>query len=72
VEDYPGRSEEVLRGVKAPPKQRTFNTASMKIEQVKPDGTFYRDGEQRDGMWKCTEWVEEGAIPTEGCGDFEG
>jgi hypothetical protein len=40
-----------------------FNIASRKIEQVKSDGTFYEEGEEKDRMWKGTEWVEEFAIP---------
>jgi hypothetical protein len=35
----------------------------MKIEQIKSDGTFYKEGDARDWMWKCTEWIEEFVIP---------
>jgi hypothetical protein len=35
----------------------------MKIEQIKSEGTFYKEGDARDRMWKCTEWIEEFAIP---------
>ncbi|CZT52776.1 uncharacterized protein RSE6_14145 [Rhynchosporium secalis] len=46
-----------------PPKQKHFNTRTMRTEQMKPDGSFYESGEPRPPMIKCTEWTEEQAIP---------
>jgi hypothetical protein len=63
MDDYPRKFEKTLREVPAPPVQRKFRVETMKVEQIKSDGTFYKEGEARDRMWKCTEWIEEFAIP---------
>jgi hypothetical protein len=63
MDDYPKKFEKTLREVPAPPVQRKFRVGTMKVEQIKSDGTFYKEGEARDRMWKCTEWIEEFAIP---------
>jgi len=41
----------------------------MKLEQVKSYNDtvggwrWYEEGEEKDRLWECTEWVEELAIP---------
>ena len=59
TDDYPN----TLREVPAPPVQRKFRVETMKIEQIKSDGTFYKEGDARDRMWKYTEWIEEFVVP---------
>ncbi|KAK6350272.1 hypothetical protein TWF696_006507 [Orbilia brochopaga] len=60
--DYP-KIDEILQAVPAPPKQKSFNLASMKTEQHKSPGVFYAPGEPRPPMVKCTEWTINQAIP---------
>ncbi|KAE9364827.1 hypothetical protein N431DRAFT_489301 [Stipitochalara longipes BDJ] len=62
-DDYPDKFEDVLRDVEARPKQRAFNVRTMRTEQIKSNGSFNEQGEERERMWNCTEWVEERAIP---------
>lgn len=47
----------------APGIQKKFNTKTMKTEPIKPDGEFYKPGEPRQRLIKCTEWTVERAIP---------
>ena len=61
--DYPHEMNRVLEAQPPPPKQKHFNIATMKTEQMKPDGTFYKPGEARPPMIKCTEWTVNLAIP---------
>ena len=61
--DYPLRFDQVLVAQPPPPKQKHFNTKTMRTEQIKPDGTFYEPGEARPPMIKCTEWTVNQAIP---------
>lgn len=61
--DYPHRVDQVLRAQPPLPKQKHFNVKTMKMEQIKPDGTFYAPGEPRRPMIKCTEWTVNQAIP---------
>ena len=63
MEDFPGRLDTVLRSLPPPPKQRAFNVQSMRMEQIKEDGGFYGEGEERPPFKKCTEWTELEAIP---------
>lgn len=62
---YPESWDGVLRGIPAPPKQKAFNLRTMKTEPVKSwtPLTFYEPGEARPPLVKCTEWVEQHAIP---------
>ncbi|TVY39518.1 hypothetical protein LSUB1_G003956 [Lachnellula subtilissima] len=55
--------DKILAAQPPPPKQKHFNIATMKTEQMKPDGTFYEPGEDRPPMIKCTEWTVNQAIP---------
>ena len=61
--DYPHELDRVLQALPPPPKQKHFNVATMKTEQMKPDGSFYSPGETRPPMVKCTEWTVDQAIP---------
>lgn len=60
---YPGAVDTVLKGLPPPHKQKAFNRETMRTEPVKPDGTFYAPDEERLPLFKCTEWVEQKAIP---------
>ena len=62
--DYPKAFEDVLKRLGPPPKQRSFRVETMRVEQCKADGSWYGEGEEKDHMWKCTEWIEEKAVPT--------
>ncbi|PQE24739.1 hypothetical protein CJF32_00007034 [Rutstroemia sp. NJR-2017a WRK4] len=53
----------VLKSQAPPPKQKAFNIQRMKTEQVKADGSFYEEWEERPRMRRCTEWTPEQAIP---------
>ena len=48
-----------------PPRQKAFNVKTMKTEPIKlwHPLTFYDSGEARAPLKKCTEWVEQDAIP---------
>ncbi|KAG4441584.1 hypothetical protein IFR05_002969 [Cadophora sp. M221] len=63
INDYPHEIDRVLRAQPPPPKQKHFHIDTMRMEQQKPDGTFYQPGEDRPPMIKCTEWIENQAIP---------
>ncbi|KAH7095648.1 hypothetical protein FB567DRAFT_35326 [Paraphoma chrysanthemicola] len=62
-EDYPERLEQVLQTVPPPLRQRAFNPKTMTTEQIKPDGSFYSANEPKPSYIKCTEWIEQRAIP---------
>ncbi|KAK0103105.1 hypothetical protein ONS95_000719 [Cadophora gregata] len=62
-DNYPAMFEDVLSKLDPPPKQRKFRVETMRIEQCKPDGSWYEEGEEKDRMWKCSEWIEEKAVP---------
>lgn len=55
----------VLETLQPPPRQKAFNTKTMKTEPIKNWNplTFYHPGEKRKPLIKCTEWTEEQAIP---------
>ncbi|CAG8960265.1 hypothetical protein HYFRA_00012785 [Hymenoscyphus fraxineus] len=55
--------EEVLKTLEPPGKQKRYNHKTGRTEQFKPEGGFYEVGEGRPAMRKCTEWIEEQAIP---------
>jgi hypothetical protein len=55
--------DEVLRVLPPPPKQREFNTKTMRMEQVDAKGRFFEEGESRPDFVKCTEWTERVALP---------
>ncbi|KIW40005.1 uncharacterized protein PV06_08562 [Exophiala oligosperma] len=61
--DYPGVFDQTCRQQPPPPRQKRFNPATHRTEQMKPDGSFYEQGEMRSPMVKCTEWTERQAIP---------
>lgn len=63
TDDYPARLDQVLRTLPPPPRQRAFNVGTMRLEQIKPDGTFFAADESRPPFRKCTEWIEEQALP---------
>lgn len=62
--------ENVLSSLPTPPQQKAANLAKMgQVEPFKErlasgGFVFYKDGEERRPLWKCTEWVEQYAIPT--------
>ena len=60
---YPAAFDQICRQQPAPPKQKKYNPATNRTEQVKPNGTFYAPREPKPPMIKCTEWTETRAIP---------
>ena len=60
---YPDAFNQTCQQQPPPPKQKKFNPATHKTEQMKPDGSFYKQGETKPPMVKCTEWTERQAIP---------
>ncbi|KGO75605.1 O-methyltransferase, family 2 [Penicillium italicum] len=63
--NYPKNWNDILKSIPAPPKQKAFNRVTMKTEPVKSwdPVTFYELGEPRRPLIKCTEWIEDQAIP---------
>lgn len=61
--DHPQRMNRVLAALPPPPKQKHFNISTIRTEQVKPDGYFYKSAEARPPMVKYTEWTVDQAIP---------
>ncbi|KAJ5207918.1 hypothetical protein N7449_002297 [Penicillium cf. viridicatum] len=63
--NYPKNWNDILKSIPAPPKQKAFNKVTMKTEPVKSwdPMTFYEPGEPRRLLIKCTEWIEDQAIP---------
>lgn len=57
--------DSVLKYIPPLPKQKAFNIETMKTESVKEWDplTFYKPGEYRRPLIKCTEWTEKQAIP---------
>ncbi|KAI1387202.1 uncharacterized protein F4822DRAFT_429958 [Hypoxylon trugodes] len=57
--------DNLLQAVPVPKKQKSFNIKSMKTEPFKTLNTltFYKPGERRRPLVKCTEWTEQRAIP---------
>lgn len=49
--------------VPAPGKQKRFNLKTMKTGPIKANGDFYKTGESRARLIKCTERTVERAIP---------
>lgn len=62
---YPEAVNALLHTLPPPPKQKAFNIKTMKTEPVKlwMPLTFYDSGEAHAPLKKCTEWVEQDAIP---------
>ncbi|KAL6866439.1 hypothetical protein ACO1O0_002550 [Amphichorda felina] len=62
--------DDALRSLPTPPQQKASNP--QRVGQVEPfkerlesgGFVFYKDGEERQPLWKCTEWTEQYAIPT--------
>ncbi len=65
LRNYPAAWEAVLSQIPAPPRKKAFNPDTMKTEPVKCWNplAFYKPGEPRQPLQKCTDWVEEQAIP---------
>ncbi|KAJ5385538.1 hypothetical protein N7517_003449 [Penicillium concentricum] len=63
--NYPQNWNDILKSIPAPGKQKAFNKVTMKTEPVKSwdPVTFYEPGEPRRPLIKCTEWIEDHAIP---------
>jgi hypothetical protein len=63
--DYPTSFDNILSNVPAPPRQKAFNIATMRTEPFKTPNplTFYKQGEARQPLVKCTEWTNDRAIP---------
>jgi hypothetical protein len=63
--NYPKNWNDILKSIPAPPKQKAFNKVTMRTEPVKTWDplTFYEAGEPRRPLIKCTEWIEDQAIP---------
>ncbi|KAI6786012.1 uncharacterized protein J7T54_006351 [Emericellopsis cladophorae] len=63
--DFSTKFENLLKTLPPPPKQKAFNTKTLKTEPVKSWNpvTFYEPGEARTPLRKCTEWTEQQAIP---------
>ncbi|KYK56272.1 hypothetical protein DCS_08242 [Drechmeria coniospora] len=66
--NYPHDFDKILKAVPPPSKQKAFNHQSMRTEPVKSwePLTFYKPGEPRQPLVKCTEWTEQRAIPALG------
>ncbi|RMJ26886.1 hypothetical protein PHISP_02255 [Aspergillus sp. HF37] len=64
---YPGEVNRVCMALPPPHAQKRFNPTAARYEAFKPgyDGgvSFYARGEGRPKYFKCTEWVENRAIP---------
>lgn len=60
---YPAAVDEVCAAQPPPLRQKAFNVRTMRTEPCKPDGSFYGEGEQRPALFKCTEWIEQRAVP---------
>lgn len=63
--NYPQVWDEFLETLPAPPRQKAFNLNTMRTEPVKTwePLTFYEPNEPRRPLVKCTEWIEQQAIP---------
>lgn len=63
--NYPKSWNDVLKLLPAPPKQKAFNCETMKTEPVRSWDplTFYGPQEPRRPLIKCTEWIENQAVP---------
>ncbi|KAF2798609.1 hypothetical protein K505DRAFT_321745 [Melanomma pulvis-pyrius CBS 109.77] len=53
----------LLRAIDPPPRQRVFDTKTLRYVKCKPDGTTYTEGEEEREYWKCTEWTLQRAVP---------
>ena len=66
---HPAEWDKVLGNLLTPPQQKAPNPAKMgRTEPFKSKVgpykyIFYEDGEERKPLWKCTEWVEDYALP---------
>lgn len=62
---YPQAWKTLLSNVAPPPRQKAFNPKSMRTEPFKTLDplTFYEPGEARRPLIKCTEWMEDRALP---------
>jgi hypothetical protein len=55
---YPTNVDEVCRALQPPGRQKAFNIQTGRTEPIKHDGTFYEPCDQRQPLFKCTEWIE--------------
>jgi hypothetical protein len=68
-DDHPARWDSVLSTLPTPPQQKASNPKKQgRVEPFKQklgdyEYIFYSPGEERQPLWKCTEWVEWYAIP---------
>ncbi|KAG4262388.1 hypothetical protein FPRO04_13371 [Fusarium proliferatum] len=66
---HPEQWSSVLASLPTPPQQKASNPRRQgRVEPFKDkignyEYVFYADGEERQPLWKCTEWVEWHAIP---------
>lgn len=66
---HPGQWNSVLSSLPTPPQQKASNPKKHgRVEPFKEkiseyQYVFYEPGEDRQPLWKCTEWVEWYAIP---------
>lgn len=66
---HPAQWDDLLRALPTPPQQKASNPAKMgRVEPFKQklgpyEYIFYEDGEERTPLWKCTEWVNDHALP---------
>ncbi|CAG8221639.1 unnamed protein product [Penicillium salamii] len=63
--NFPKNWNDILKSLPAPPKQKAFNRDTMRTEPVKTwePLTFYEADELRRPLIKCTEWIENQAVP---------
>lgn len=61
--DYPDAMNRVCEAQPPPGPQKDYNPKTNRTEPIKPDGSFYKPGETRAPLIKCTEWTEQRAIP---------
>lgn len=63
--NYPQEFDRILSQIPAPPRQKAFNSKTMRTEPVKSWDPliFYEPGQHRRPLMKCTEWIEQRAIP---------
>ncbi|KAI5864898.1 hypothetical protein GGS23DRAFT_619607 [Durotheca rogersii] len=67
---HPDEWDSVLGSLPTPPQQKAPNPARHgRVEPFKQkisdyEYVFYESGEEHRPLWKCTEWIEQYAIPT--------
>lgn len=65
--------EQICSQQPPPHRQKRYNPKTNKTEPIKPNGEFYKPGEPRARLIKCTEWTLERAVPAlQAAGILEG